>query len=55
MNDKQKKNAITGFAGAVLFMIGDCLLYIYPGRDAHIDIGQSDRCDRFRNFLGSSL
>ena len=38
MNDKQKKNAITGFAGAVLFMIGDCLLYIYPGRDARIDI-----------------
>ena len=38
MNDKQMKNAITGFVGAVLFMIGDCLLYIYPGRDAHIDI-----------------
>ncbi len=32
MNDKQMKNAIIGFAGAVLFMIGDCLLYGEPVR-----------------------
>lgn len=34
----QKVNAILGFAGAVLFMIGDCLLYVYPGRVADMDI-----------------
>ena len=38
MKENQKRNAITGFVGAVLFMIGDCLLYVYPGRDAHMDI-----------------
>lgn len=38
MHEDYSKSAITGFWGAVLFMIGDCLLYIYPGRDAHIDI-----------------
>ena len=38
MYSRQKRNAILGFIGGVLFMIGDCLLYVYPGRDAHLDI-----------------
>lgn len=36
--NNQKRNAILGFVGAVLFMIGDCLLYVYPGRDMNLDI-----------------
>ena len=36
--NNQNGNAILGFVGAVLFMIGDCLLYVYPGRDMNLDI-----------------
>ncbi len=38
MMNNQKRNALLGFIGAVLFMIGDCLLYVYPGRDMNLDI-----------------
>jgi hypothetical protein len=38
MKNNQKRNAIVGFIGAVLFMIGDCLLYVYPGRNMDLDI-----------------
>jgi len=38
VNEKQQRNAILGFIGAVLFMLGDCLLYIYPGRNMQLDI-----------------
>lgn len=38
MNEKQQRNAILGFIGVVLFMLGDCLLYIYPGRNMQLDI-----------------
>ena len=38
MYTRQKRNAILGFIGGVLFMTGDCLLYVYPGRNADLDI-----------------
>jgi len=38
MKNNQKRNAILGFIGAVLFMVGDCLLYVYPGRNMNLDI-----------------
>ena len=33
-----KRNAILGLFGGVAYMIGDCLLYIYPGRDPSAEI-----------------
>ena len=35
---KNRMMAILGFVGGVLFMIGDCLLYIFPGRNVMADI-----------------
>ena len=37
-SDNNKRNALLGFLGGVAFMIGDCLLYIYPGRYPAEDI-----------------
>lgn len=31
-NVGQRRNAIIGFIGGVIFMIGDFLLYMFPGR-----------------------
>ena len=38
MMAKNERNALLGFLGGVVFMIGDCLLYVYPGRDPALDI-----------------
>lgn len=38
MHSKMKRFSLYGFLGAVLFMIGDCLIYIYPGRNPELDI-----------------
>jgi len=35
---KNERNAILGVIGGVLFMTGDCLLYVFPGRDPAADI-----------------
>lgn len=32
-NVSQKRNAILGFIGGLIFVIGDLLLYIFPGRN----------------------
>ena len=34
----EKIKAIVGFIGGVSFMIGDCLLYIFPGRNTELDV-----------------
>lgn len=38
MNDKMKRYAFLGFLGAVLFMIGDCLIFVYPGRNPELNV-----------------
>ena len=38
---QSKKNqlfGLLGLVGGVFFMIGDCLLYVYPSRDTSLDI-----------------
>ena len=38
MFESEKKRALIGFLGGVLFMAGDLLLYIFPGRDTELDV-----------------
>lgn len=35
---KNQLYGLLGMLGGVFFMAGDCLLYVYPGRDADLDI-----------------
>lgn len=38
MKYKMKNYAMAGFIGAVLFMIGDCLIYVFPGRNPELNM-----------------
>ena len=37
-NVGQRRNAIIGLIGGVIFMIGDFLLYMFPGRNPDLDV-----------------
>ena len=38
MNNKMKRFAMMGFLGAILFMIGDCLIFVFHGRNPELNV-----------------
>ena len=51
----QKRNAIIGFIGGVIFMIGDFLLYMFPGRNPDLDVDPVFADMPVWRFTGSAL